>query len=55
MEQLKHAPIPFERPLQLESLLDLLDHLPRIRNLIESEGIEASVDGVVLDEPWLER
>ena len=45
----------FEHPLQLESLLDLLDHLPRRQNRIESAVIEASAADVGLDELSPER
>ena len=45
----------FEHPLQLESLLDLLDHLPRRQNRIESAVIETSAVDVGLDELSLER
>ena len=54
-ELLRHAPDQFEHLLQLESLLDLLDHLPRRRNRIESAVIEVSAVDVGLDELWIER
>ena len=54
-ELLRHVPDRFEHLLQLESLLDLLDHLPRRRNRIESAVIEVSAVDVGLGELWIGR